>query len=243
MAVAPGKIADEITSNVRSIIDRILDVDVPSEITDAPSRIAEGGRDAAGTIADAAGTAAERAADATKDAADAIGVARRGAASWSERTGRELGRRIGDLWNRRTVALSAAGAAVPASKELVESAAERLGLKRREERHWGLFFLGLLLGAAGGAIVAILLAPRPGSETRTQLAARAREASDWIPVFPAQPESEQAEGGSATTGLPAAGGPAAEDIATAGETIVTPTAAAEPLPPLFRDIDEGESVR
>jgi demethylmenaquinone methyltransferase/2-methoxy-6-polyprenyl-1,4-benzoquinol methylase len=50
--------------------------------------------------------------------------------------------------------MGAAAAAVPVGREMAEETAHRLGWRRREERHWGAFFLGLLLGTAAGAIVA-----------------------------------------------------------------------------------------
>jgi gas vesicle protein len=76
----------------------------------------------------------------------------------------------------------------------------RLGLRQREERHWGAFFLGLLIGAVGGVIAALLLAPKRGTEMRRELAIRADEVrtelsarademvtkakdADWVPIF------------------------------------------------------------
>src|SRR5207247_394691 len=53
---------------------------------------------------------------------------------------------------------------------------------------WRIFFIGLVLGAIGGAIAALLTAPRPGREVRGELAACARDAAtdarEWVPVFP-----------------------------------------------------------
>ena len=70
----------------------------------------------------------------------------------------------------------------------------RLGVrKRREQRHWAAFFLGLLIGAAVGAVIAMLTTPKPGREMRDELAERARDAAekareaagstDWVPLF------------------------------------------------------------
>jgi hypothetical protein len=82
--------------------------------------------------------------------------------------------------------LGAAGAAVPAGRQLIEEAASELGLRPRQDRHWGSFFAGILIGALTGALVAILTAPKSGRETRDDLATRAREAAEaageWIPV-------------------------------------------------------------
>ena len=150
--------------------------------------------------------AAKRAAQATRDAA-----------KWSNRTWRtSLRPMLKDIWKRRTVAIAAAGAAVPAAQELVDSTAVRLGLREEEEhRHWGAFFLGLLVGAAAGAIAALLTAPKRGEEmrrelavkadevrnelavkadeVRNELAARAKDA-DWVPIF----QSDQPTNGHGT---------------------------------------------
>jgi gas vesicle protein len=78
---------------------------------------------------------------------------------------------------------------------MVEDAADRLGIrKRRESRHWAAFFMGLVLGAVAGAVVAMLTTPKPGREMRDELTEKAREAaerarasaggaSDWVPLF------------------------------------------------------------
>ena len=218
MARGATKTADEIASNVRDVIDRILDADLPSQL-------AEAGRDVASTVAEAGGAAAQRAADVAKDAA-----------STAERAwGKGVGRRFGDLWKRREVALGAAGAAVPASKELIDAAAVRLGLRRREEAHWGNFFLGLVLGALVGAAIALLMAPRPGREIRDELAARAREAGDWVPVFQrgandGESEDERAER--------LGGAPAAADATTAGTGASPEATPAGELPPTWREDEE-----
>jgi hypothetical protein len=90
--------------------------------------------------------------------------------------------------------MAAAGAAVPVGRGIVDDAAVRLGLRKRSERrHWMAFFLGLLIGAAAGAVIAILTTPKPGHEMRDELAERARDAAerareaagstDWVPLF------------------------------------------------------------
>ena len=83
--------------------------------------------------------------------------------------------------------MSAAGAAVPAAGAVIDDAAIRLGVKR-ERRHWGAFFFGLLVGAAVGAIAAMLTTPKRGSEMRDELGSRAEELAtkakdDWVPIF------------------------------------------------------------
>ena len=83
--------------------------------------------------------------------------------------------------------IGAAGAGVPAP----ERRRRRCGPARpeeREERHWGAFFLGLLVGAAAGAIVALLTAPQRGEEMRRELGERAEEIAtkakeEWVPIF------------------------------------------------------------
>jgi hypothetical protein len=145
-------------------------------------------------IAEAAEEAAERAAAAWHESEPA----RRDAARTLERQGRELGKwwtkmwrkeirpGLRRAWSRRTVALGAAGAAVPASKQLIEDAAAELGLRPRQERHWGAFLAGMMIGAVTGVIVALMTAPKSGAETREEIATRARDvaetAGEWIPV-------------------------------------------------------------
>jgi YtxH-like protein len=148
----------------------------------------------ADAIAQAAEEAAERAALAWRESEPA----RRDAARTIERQGRELGKwwrrawrgeirpGLRRIWSRRTVALGAAGAAVPASRQLIEDAAAELGLRPRQKRHWGAFLAGIVIGGLTGVLVALLTAPKPGAETREELALRAREAAEtageWIPV-------------------------------------------------------------
>jgi hypothetical protein len=96
---------------------------------------------------------------------------------------------VRDLWKRRSTAIGATAAAIPAGREIVEDAAARLGVRRRSERrHWTAFFVGLLLGAAAGAAIAILTTPKPGREMRDELAGKAREtAGEWVPLFQREP--------------------------------------------------------
>lgn len=205
MAVAPAKTAEEIASNIKSLIEDMRDADLPSNVAESGRKFAEG-------LADAAGEAAERAGDVARDIAGDAGKWRRG-----------IGRTLGDIWKRRAVAIGAAGAAVPASRQLVDSAAVRLGLKRREERHWGTFFLGLVLGMAAGIIIAILTAPKPGREIRDEIAARAREAGDWVPVFQRSGDGAADTNGGATAGAPT--GASASGVGT--ESSVPPILADE----------------
>jgi gas vesicle protein len=187
--------ADEVPNQVRSIMEKVLEADVTDQI-------AKRGQELAKAVGQATESVSKRAEEAWKDSApqrrDAEKAARRAskdAVRWSRRTWqKELRPSLRDLWGRRAVALAAAGAAVPAGRELVDDAAARLGIrKRREERHWAAFFLGLLIGAAAGAVIAILTTPKPGREMRDELAGRARDAAekareaagatDWVPLF------------------------------------------------------------
>jgi hypothetical protein len=145
----------------------------------------------ADAIAQAAEEAAERASvawretqPARRDAAKAIGHQAREIGKWTRKTWRkEVRPGLRRLWTRRTVALGAAGAAVPA---MIEDAAAELGLRPKNERHWAAFLAGILIGAATGVVIALLTAPKPGAETREELVARARDAAEaageWIPV-------------------------------------------------------------
>jgi gas vesicle protein len=186
----PASTADDIADNIKSLIDRVVDAKFTQEM-------AQRGQDIAGAIAvrsaevgDLAGEAWRDTGPARRDAAKRISRASNDAAKWSDQTWRKsLRPALRDLWKQRAVALGAAGAAVPASREIVDTAAVRLGLKQREERHWGAFFLGLLLGAAAGAIAALLTTPKRGSEMRQELATRADEIAakaketEWVPMF------------------------------------------------------------
>jgi len=91
---------------------------------------------------------------------------------------------------------------VPVAKEILDDAAVRLGIRRRrEQRHWGAFFMGMLIGAAAGIVAAMLTAPKAGREMRDELAGTARDAAtrarevagrareaaasagEWVPIF------------------------------------------------------------
>jgi hypothetical protein len=106
----------------------------------------------------------------------------------------------------------------------------RLGIRhRKEERHWGAFFVGMLLGAAAGIVAAMLTAPKAGRQMRDELAvtakatakdaavmardvaARAREAAatagEWVPIF------QRPDGPIDANGEPAIGEPAIDEPA------------------------------
>jgi hypothetical protein len=212
MASGTAKVAEELPDNIRAMIDRVLEGDIRKQIS-------ERGQDLASLVADGTSAAADRAYEMWRDSAPA----RRDAMKTVDRTWRrEIRPTLRDLWKRRTVAIGVAGAAVPAGRELVESAAARLRRQqRREERHWGAFFLGLLIGAAAGAVVALLTTPKPGRQMRAelatkagevqsraeevgqQIASRARE-TDWAPLFEREGEK--------TNGAGAAEAPVVPDV-------------------------------
>jgi hypothetical protein len=180
-APAPNLRSKEMTampdqvSQARSMVERALDPALKDEF-------AKRGRAVSEAIGDAAGTASERAAAAWHDAEPMrrqAAQAGREALRWGSRTWRkEMLPGIGRLWSKRTVAIGAAGAAVPVARELIDDAAIRMGLRaRREHRHWGTFFIGLLIGAAGGVIAAVLTAPKAGRQMRDELAVTAKDAA------------------------------------------------------------------
>jgi gas vesicle protein len=195
MPTRPAATADDVAETIRSLIDRITDAKVTQEM-------AKRGQDVVGTLAERGADAGDRATEVwretrplRRDAAKRLSRASGEAARWSNRTWRSsLRPLLDDLWKRRTLAIGAAGAAVPAGKELVDSAAHRLGIReRQEQRHWGAFFLGLLIGVAAGAIAALLTAPKRGAEIRHDLSAKADEVrgeltarardTEWVPIF------------------------------------------------------------
>ena len=165
---------DQVTK-ARSMVERVLDPALKDEFAKRSRAVSE-------AIGDAAGTASERAAATWHDAEPMrrqAAQAGREALRWGSRTWRkEMLPGINRLWSKRTVALGAAGAAVPVARELIDDAAIRMGLRtRREQRHWGAFFIGLLLGAAGGVVAAILTAPKAGRQMRDELAVTAKDAA------------------------------------------------------------------
>ncbi|MDQ3691136.1 MAG: YtxH domain-containing protein [Chloroflexota bacterium] len=187
MPTSPASAADDVAETIRSLIDRVADAKLTQEVS-------KRGQDVGSEVGDLASDLWKDTRPLRRDAVKLVSRAGDDAARWSDQTwNSSLRPMFRDLWKKRTVAIGAAGAAVPAGRELVDSAAVRLGLRQREERHWGAFFLGLLIGAAVGAIAALLTTPKRGSEmrhelgtkadeVRTEITARARDA-DWVPIF------------------------------------------------------------
>jgi gas vesicle protein len=189
MPTRPARTADEITDSIRSLIDRVVEARLTQEMTRKGQEVAELLAERGGEVGSVANEAWRDSRPLRRDAAKRLSRATADAGKWSDQTWRRsLRPALKDLWSRRTVAIGAAGAAVPAGRELVDTAAARLGLRQREERHWGAFFLGLLIGAASGAIAALLTAPKRGVEMRQELGARAEELAarakdEWVPMF------------------------------------------------------------
>ncbi len=174
MATKAAPTAEDFTDNIRSLIDRVVDAKITQEMAKRGAEM--------GALANEAWKDSE---PMRRDAAKAISRASDDAAKWSRSSLRPL---LKDLWSRRTLAMSAAGAAVPAGRELVDTAAVRLGVKQKEESHWGSFFLGLLFGIAAGAIAAMLTTPKRGAEVRRELTERADDLAtkareEWVPMF------------------------------------------------------------
>jgi hypothetical protein len=209
--------ADQVTTNARSMVERLFDPKVQDNVTKRARALVAALGEAAEMASDRAATGWRDAEPMRRDAARAS----REALRWGRQTWRrEMLPSLSRLWDKRTVALGAAGAAVPVARELIDDAAIRMGLRtRREERHWGAFFGGLLFGAAAGVIAAILTAPKAGRQMRDELAetakdaatrarevastsarevaVRAREAAasagEWVPIFQ-RPEIDEANG-------------------------------------------------
>lgn len=202
MPTGPASTADDIADNIKALIERVADAKFTQEM-------ARRGQD----VGDRAVDVWRDAEPLRRDASKRLSRATDDATRWSDRTWRKAIRpALKDLWSRRTLAMGAAGAAVPAGRELVDTAAVRLGLRQQEERHWGAFFLGLVLGAIGGAIAALLLTPKRGDEMRRELAVKADEVrqevatradeiatkakdADWVPIF--QRETDEFTNGKA----------------------------------------------
>ncbi|HEX6129560.1 MAG TPA: YtxH domain-containing protein [Candidatus Limnocylindria bacterium] len=195
--------ADEVSTRVRSVVEKLLEADVTDQIARRGREIAAAVTEATEAVSARAGEAWRESEPQRREAEKAARRATKDASTWSRRTWKKnVSPTLRDLWKRRTVAIGAAGAAIPAGRELVEDAAVKLGIrKQREGRHWIAFFLGLLLGAAAGAIVAMLSTPKPGREMRDELAEKARgaaerardEAGEWVPLFQREAGNGSAE--------------------------------------------------
>ena len=197
--------ADEVSTRVRTVVEKMLEADVTDQIARRGRELAEAVADATEAVSARAGDAWRESAPQRRDAEKAARRAGKDAMSWSRRTWKkELRPTLQDLWQRRSAAVGATAAAIPAGRELVEDAAARLGKRSRSEsRHWLAFFIGLLVGAAAGAAIAMLTTPKPGREMRDELAEKARdaaerargEAGEWVPLFQREPTNGDAISG------------------------------------------------
>lgn len=188
------------------MVEKLLEADMADQIAQRSREIAEAVSQASENVAHQAEEAWKDSAPQRREAEKAARHAARDAIRWGRRTWQhDLRPELRKLWKRRKVAIAAAGAAIPAGRELVEDAAARAGIRqRREQRHWAAFFLGILIGAAAGAVIAILTTPKPGRQMRDDLAERARDAADkareaaggaeWMPLFQRE---EEGNGGNA----------------------------------------------
>jgi gas vesicle protein len=227
MPTGTANTAEEITENIRALVDRLVESKVTHEMTrrgqDIASTLAERGAD----VGSMANEAWRDTRPMRRDVSKQLTRSSRDLAKWANRTWRKDVRpTLRDLWKRRKVAIGAAGAAVPAAGEIVDTAAVRLGLKQREERHWGAFFFGLVLGLAAGAIAALLTAPKRGDEIRRELTERADEIAtrakdEWVPMFQRDETNgqETIEGASTTLaeGAADAGPPSGTDVERAAD--------------------------
>ena len=203
--------ADEVSTRVRTVVEKMLEADVTDQIARRGRELAEAVAEATEAVSARAGDAWRESAPQRRDAEKAARRAGKDAMSWSRRTWtNDLRPTLQDLWQRRSAAVGATAAAIPAGRELVEDAAARLGKRRRSEsRHWLAFFIGLLVGAAAGAAIAMLTTPKPGREMRDELAEKARdaaerargEAGEWAPLFQREPTNGDAITREVSTGI------------------------------------------
>ena len=139
--------ADEPSTRVRSMVEKLLEADMADQIGQRSREIAEAVSQASDNVhapcrrgMEGVGAAAPRGREGR-----ASRRARRhalGPPHVAARRAPELRK----LWKQRKVAIATASAAIPAGRELVEDAAVRAGIReRRENRHWAAFFLGILI--------------------------------------------------------------------------------------------------
>ncbi len=228
--------ADEASTRVRSMVEKLLEADMTDQIAQRSREIAEAVSEATDNVTHRAEVAWKDSAPQRREAEKAARHAARDAIRWGRRTWEhDLRPELRKLWKQRKAAIAAAGAAIPAGRELVEDAAVRAGVReRREQRHWAAFFLGILIGAAAGAVIAILTTPKPGREMRDELAEKARDAADkareaagsaeWMPLF----QREETNGGSTTVSPPATRSTRSDTTRRAKPAPTTPTDPAEP---------------
>jgi len=192
--------AEDVSTGLRQVVERALEADVADQIARRGKEIAASVSEATDNVSARATKAWTESEPQRRQAEKELRRASRDAMDWSRKTWKkQLRPTLKDFWSRRSMAMGATAAAIPVGREMVEDAAVRLGIRKRQEsRHWFAFFLGMLLGLAAGAAVALLTTPKPGREMRDDLAVKAREtadrareaadkaregAGDWVPLF------------------------------------------------------------
>jgi hypothetical protein len=215
--------ADQVPPTVRSLVDKMLDSQMQDQIAARAREFVASVSEAAEAASVRAGEAWRESAPMRQEATEQVNKAGREALRWGNRAWRkDLQPGISRIWKSRIAALSAAGAAVPIARKFAAASAPAEATKER--RHWGTFFLGLLLGAAAGVIAAMLTAPKAGRQIRDDLALSARDATvrareaasrareavtaaEWMPIFPrasSEADAPAEANGPAPTEAPAA---------------------------------------
>jgi len=192
--------ADHVPTTVRSLVDKMLDPQMQEQIAERAREFVTAVSDATEAASVRAGEAWRESAPIRQEATEQVNKAGREALRWGSRAWRQdLQPGISRIWKNRIAALGAAGAAVPLARRFAADSAPAEASEER--RHWGTFFLGLLLGAAAGVIAAMLTAPKAGRQIRDDLAVSARDATvrareaasrareavtaaEWMPIFP-----------------------------------------------------------
>lgn len=168
--------ADQVPTTVRSLVDKMLDPQMQEQVAQRAREFVASVGEAAEVASAKAGEAWRESAPVRHEATEQVNRAGREALRWGSRTWRkELRPGIDRVWKSRIAALSAAGAAIPMAGKYAQETAH--SVTTRERRHWGTFFVGLLLGAAAGVIAAMLTAPKAGRQIRDELAVTARDAA------------------------------------------------------------------
>lgn len=192
--------ADQVPPTVRTLVDKMLDPQMQEQIAERAREFVASVSEAAEAASIRAGEAWRESAPMRQEATEQVNKAGREALRWGNRAWRkDLQPGISRIWKSRIAALGAAGAAVPIARRFAADSAHAEAAEER--RHWGTFFLGLLLGAAAGVIAAMLTTPKAGRQIRDDLAVTARDATvrareaagrareavtaaEWMPIFP-----------------------------------------------------------
>lgn len=236
--------ADQVPPTVRSLVDKMLDPQMQDQIAARAREFVASVSEAAEAASVRAGEAWRESAPMRQEATEQVNKAGREALRWGNRAWRkDLQPGISRIWKSRIAALSAAGAAVPiARKFAAASAPAEAAEAAKERRHWGTFFLGLLLGAAAGVIAAMLTAPKAGRQIRDDLALSARDATvrareaasrareavtaaEWMPIFPRA--SSEADAPAEANGPALVEAPAARRVTRRAPATETETPGAE----------------